>query len=261
MSADKESRSIQKFPQPYKPETVTRKQANFSVKTKDACAADRLGETVGMKVCKTIVIGDVAVGKTCLVNRYCRNTFETDYKATIGVDFQVENYTVLGQPFNMQLWDTAGQERFKCIASAYYRGAHVILVVFDLSDIKTLDSSRRWLDEALTENAHHSPDVFLVGTKKDLCKPIDLEKIEEYAVNVASEVNAEYWSVSSKTGENVNLLFTRTAALAFDRAVLRELEDIEMIGNNNKPQIGNPVLKLTHTPPNERAGKRKTCCK
>jgi Ras-related protein Rab-34 len=70
-----------------------------------------------------IVVGDVSVGKTALVNRYCRNLFERDYKSTIGVDFESEIFSILNRSFTLQIWDTAGQERFKSIASAYYKRA------------------------------------------------------------------------------------------------------------------------------------------
>ncbi|XP_028400936.1 ras-related protein Rab-36-like [Dendronephthya gigantea] len=255
---NKDNRIVMKYPQPYNQETAVRKQTNFSFKTREAAESGEFGEEFGMKICKTIVIGDVAVGKTSLVNRYCKNIFETDYKATIGVDFQMEIYNMLGLPFSMQMWDTAGQERFKCIASAYYRGAHVIVTVFDLSEIKSLEGARRWLNEAIAENSSHSPDIFLVGSKKDLLKPSDLEKMEEYAVDFAKEFNAEYWSVSAKTGENVDLLFIRTAALAFDQAVLRECEDMRNIGGTQ--QIGNAVIKLNNAPASKEASKKKGCC-
>ena len=64
-----------------------------------------------------IIIGNVGTGKSSLVQRFVRNSFCADYKATIGVDFEVEQFEILGIPFNLQIWDTAGQERFKCIAS------------------------------------------------------------------------------------------------------------------------------------------------
>ncbi|TKS80391.1 GATOR complex protein DEPDC5 [Collichthys lucidus] len=54
---------------------------------------------------------------------FCKDVFERDYKATIGVDFEIERFEISGVPFSLQIWDTAGQEKFKCIASAYYRGA------------------------------------------------------------------------------------------------------------------------------------------
>lgn len=65
-------------------------------------------------------------------------------------------------------WDTAGQERFKSIAQSYYRSAHVVIIVFDLTNLYTLSHSKVWLKEAMDANCSSSPLIFLVGTKKDL---------------------------------------------------------------------------------------------
>lgn len=77
-----------------------------------------------------VVVGDLYVGKTSLIHRLCKNVFDRDYKATIGVDFEIERFEIAGIPYSLQIWDTAGQEKFKCIASAYYRGAqaHPLLI-------------------------------------------------------------------------------------------------------------------------------------
>ena len=56
-----------------------------------------------LKVSKMIVVGDVSVGKTSLVHRFCHECFDRDYKATIGVDFEVERFDVLSVPFNLQM--------------------------------------------------------------------------------------------------------------------------------------------------------------
>ncbi|XP_076363807.1 ras-related protein Rab-34-like isoform X2 [Tachypleus tridentatus] len=80
------------------------------------------GELESLKISKTIFVGDVAVGKTFLVNRFCYEVFYSNYKSTIGVDFEVERFDILNAPFHLQIWDTAGQERFKSISAAYYRG-------------------------------------------------------------------------------------------------------------------------------------------
>ena len=64
-----------------------------------------------------IILGDMGVGKTSMVNRFINNSFSKDYKATIGVDFEIERFKVMNVPFNLQIWDTAGQERFRCIAA------------------------------------------------------------------------------------------------------------------------------------------------
>ena len=75
---------------------------------------------VEMRTCKIIVIGNMGVGKSALVQRFVNDSFSNDYKATIGVDFEVELFQVLNVPFSCQFWDTAGQERFKCIAGGRF---------------------------------------------------------------------------------------------------------------------------------------------
>ncbi|XP_014679404.1 PREDICTED: ras-related protein Rab-34-like, partial [Priapulus caudatus] len=139
-------RVIQKFPQAFHPgATPYATKTNFDPQVRSCCSSSKSDR---LKICKAVVVGDVAVGKTCLVNRFCHNLFDRDYKATIGVDFEVERFDILNVAFNLQVWDTAGQERFKCIAASYYRGAHVLIVVFDVSDIETLAHTQQWLDEA-----------------------------------------------------------------------------------------------------------------
>ncbi|XP_072737974.1 ras-related protein Rab-34 isoform X2 [Ciconia boyciana] len=155
---------------------------------------------------------------------FCKDTFDKNYKATIGVDFEMERFEVLGVPFSLQLWDTAGQERFKCIASTYYRGAQAIVIVFDVNDVASLDHTRQWLADALKENDPSNVILFLVGSKKDLSTPAQYSLMEKDALKVAQEMQAEYWAVSSLTGENVRDFFFRVAALTFESSVLAELE-------------------------------------
>ena len=117
-----------------------------------------------------IIIGDMGVGKTSIVQRFVKDHFDNNYKATIGVDFEIEQFKILSLPFNLQIWDTAGQERFRCIASAYYRGAHAIILTFSLIDAETLANTKRWLNDVLEVSKRNDliPLIFLVGTKKDL---------------------------------------------------------------------------------------------
>ena len=84
--------------------------------------------------------------------RYAHDVFDKDYKATSGVDFEVEKFEILGLPFTLQIWDTAGLERFQRIASSYYRGANAVIICFDYSKIQSLNTVRKWLDNAIAEN-------------------------------------------------------------------------------------------------------------
>ncbi|NXM52396.1 RAB34 protein, partial [Illadopsis cleaveri] len=161
---------------------------------------------------------------------FCKDTFDKNYKATIGVDFEMERPlpTHLCNPLHLPhappRWDTAGQERFKCIASTYYRGAQAIVIVFDVNDVGSLEHTRQWLADALKENDPSNVILFLVGSKKDLSTPAQYSLMEKDALKVAQEMQAEYWAVSSLTGENVRDFFFRVAALTFENSVLAELE-------------------------------------
>ncbi|XP_053313042.1 ras-related protein Rab-34 isoform X2 [Spea bombifrons] len=216
-------RIVGELPQCFTKEACLHTRDSFHHTVSSACKQQRTG-TVGFKISKVIVVGDLSVGKTCLINRFCKDTFDKNYKATIGVDFEMERFEILGVPFSLQLWDTAGQERFKCIASTYYRGAQAIVITFDLSDISSLEHSKQWLRDALKENDPSSVLLFLVGSKKDLCSSSEYALMEKDALRVAKEMQAEYWSVSSLTGENVKEFFFRIASLTFESSVLAELE-------------------------------------
>nr|XP_020138515.1 LOW QUALITY PROTEIN: ras-related protein Rab-36 [Microcebus murinus] len=216
-------RVIASFPKWYTPEACLQLKDHFHGQVSAACQRRNTG-TVGLRLSKVVVVGDLYVGKTSLIHRFCKNAFDRDYKATIGVDFEIERFEIAGVPYSLQIWDTAGQEKFKCIASAYYRGAQVIITAFDLSDAQTLAHTRQWLADALRENAATSCFIFLVGTKKDLLSGAACEQAEAEAVHLANEMQAEYWSVSAKTGENVKAFFSRVAALSFEHSVLQDLE-------------------------------------
>ncbi|XP_022052474.2 ras-related protein Rab-34a isoform X2 [Acanthochromis polyacanthus] len=248
-------RIIAQLPQPFRKEAAFHTKDDFNNKVKTACQEQRTG-TVGFKISKVIVVGDLAVGKTCLINRFCKDAFDKNYKATIGVDFEMERFEVLGVPFSLQLWDTAGQERFKCIASTYYRGAQIVIIVFDVNDVASLGHTRQWLEDALKENDPTGVQLFLVGTKKDLSSPAQYSQIEQDALKIAKEIHAEYWAVSSMTGENVKEFFFRVASLAFETNVLAELE------KSGSRQIGD-VVRINSTSNNlYTASKKKQpgCC-
>ncbi|RZF42689.1 hypothetical protein LSTR_LSTR001484 [Laodelphax striatellus] len=242
-------RQIDFFPRPFKRDTTPYPVHDFTKLFKEYITSKYLVN--GLKISKTIVLGDVGVGKTCLVNRFCHQVYDRNYKATIGVDFEVERFDIFQIPFNMQIWDTAGQERFKSIASSYYRGAHSVVVVFDMSKIITLSHCGQWMHDALqwtNQLAYGRPHCFLVGTKMDLLSPSAYERVIQIASKEAHRFQAELWAVSSQTGENVNELFNRIAALAFQANVCMERNVIASsvsIGNIQKDKGVTESIKLS----------------
>ncbi|XP_041350284.1 ras-related protein Rab-34-like [Gigantopelta aegis] len=247
-------RVVSKFPQAFHPDATPYPKINFHPKVKAAAAENRTGR-VGLKISKAVFVGDVAVGKTSLVNRFSHDVFDRDYKATIGVDFEVEKFLILDTPFTLQIWDTAGQERFKCIAASYYRGANGVFVVFDLSDVSTLEHAAQWMEEAC--QSADDPIRCLVGTKKDLISPSTYNDIEARALAIANQLGAEFWAVSSKTGENVRDFFFRAVSLIFDASLLKEVET-----TTSTKQIGNSLIQVqrTNTDLYEQQKKKKLKC-
>ncbi|KAK7339074.1 hypothetical protein VNO77_19717 [Canavalia gladiata] len=125
------------------------------------------GEGVEEYLFKIVLIGDSAVGKSNLLSRFARNEFDSNSKATIGVEFQTQVVDIDGKEVKAQIWDTAGQERFRAVTSAYYRGAVGALVAYDISRRGTFDSIKRWLEELTTQNDSTIARM-LVGNKCDL---------------------------------------------------------------------------------------------
>merc|ERR1712110_504090 len=79
-----------------------------------------------------VLIGDSGVGKSCLLLRFADDKWTDSYISTIGVDFKIRTIELDQKTIKLQIWDTAGQERFRTISSTYYRGAHGIMVVYDI---------------------------------------------------------------------------------------------------------------------------------
>lgn len=149
---------------------------------------------------KLLLVGDSGVGKSCLLVRFWEDTYQESKVCTIGVDFQVKTVDVDGKNVKIQIWDSAGQERFRAIAAAYYRGAHGIGVVFDVTDEQTFQNVSFWLEE-VDSNGCASARKLLIGNKSDL--EGNREVSMEEATAFAAEHDMNYVETSAKTAENV----------------------------------------------------------
>ncbi len=134
---------------------------------------------------KLLLIGDSGVGKSCLLLRFSDDTYTESYISTIGVDFKIRTIELDGKTIKLQIWDTAGQERFRTITSSYYRGAHGIIVVYDVTDAETFHNVKQWLHE-IDRYACDSVNKLLVGNKADLTtkKVVEFATAKEFADNL-----------------------------------------------------------------------------
>merc|ERR1712087_563713 len=158
---------------------------------------------------KLLLIGDTGVGKSCLLLRFADDTFTENYISTIGVDFKIRTIEFEGKTIKLQIWDTAGQERFRTITSSYYRGAHGIIVVYDVTDMDTFKNVVQWLNE-IDRYANENVNKLLVGNKSDLTS----KKVVEYetAKAFADELGIPFLETSAKSAANVEQSFMTMAA-------------------------------------------------
>jgi len=125
---------------------------------------------------KVVIVGDSGVGKSNIINRYCNDQFIQDGKATVGVELETKHFKVKNEVLNVSIWDTAGQERFKSITNAYYRGAHGVIVVFDLTRKETFQNCMNWFNEVKNANYQIMNNMLMIGNKSDLK---DLRQVSE----------------------------------------------------------------------------------
>lgn len=177
---------------------------------------------------KLLIIGDSGVGKSSLMNRFSDNVFSESYINTIGVDFKIRTIEVNGKMIKLQIWDTAGQERFRTIVSSYYRGAHGIMIVFDITDKDSFNNVRMWTEE-IRKYAIDNVKTILIGNKADFesKRQVEYSEAKEYA----DSMNMTYFETSAKTALNVEKSFFELATLLINNVVI----------NTNKTEI-----KISH---------------
>ena len=121
-----------------------------------------------MKFNKIILIGDSSVGKTSILQSYCHGDILDKYpQATIGVDYHRKILEKNKKKYYLELWDTAGQEKYNSMLNSYFRGADVIIIVYDINNPKSFENISYWRDKSLSES-RIEPTIVVLGNKIDL---------------------------------------------------------------------------------------------
>ena len=158
---------------------------------------------------KVLILGDPSVGKSCFLIRYTEDTFQDVYLSTIGMDCKYKKVDLEnGESIRLQLWDTAGQDRFRSITRNLYKGAAGIMLIYDVTNRKTFESIKNWV-ESIRAEVSNKVVIVLVGNKIDKKEQIDI-KTEE-GDNLAEEFNLPFFECSALTGENINEAFAELA--------------------------------------------------
>ncbi|KAG5495156.1 hypothetical protein JKF63_02210 [Porcisia hertigi] len=190
--------------------------------------------TSACRTIKVLLIGDSGVGKSSLLLSFTSGTFDENQSTTIGVDFKAKRVNVIDAhtgdrtAVNLQLWDTAGQERFRTLTSSYYRGAHAVVLVYDVNEPQSFHGLMKWLEEANSycrrDEVESSGIVFLlIGNKTDLCPGEESMPLpRSTAQGFAQQNNMLFALTSAKTRIGVEQAFDEVA-----RSVYEKLQDLE----------------------------------
>ena len=183
---------------------------------------------------KILIIGDAGVGKTCLLLRFTDDAYTENYVSTIGFDYKTKVIEVDNVKVRLQIWDTAGQERFRGITQSYYRGAHGIIVAYDVTDKESFNNATtHWLEDLQRYGSANSKTM-LVGCKID-------------------DVNREVdFSDGKSKAEQLHLLFFETSSSGslnvekcFSSLVSQILSTLDLPGVDKNPKKG--VVTVSNT--------------
>ena len=213
---------------------------------------------------KLIVVGNQGTGKSCILNRFVNETFEENYQATIGLDFQSKNITIHDQDVRLIIYDTAGQEKFRSLIPMYIREAQIILLVYDISDKDSFDAMPNWIQE-VKEVLNKEVVFALIGNKMDLESQRKVSY--EEGKKLAEKNNFVFQEVSAKTGKNFENLFEvqifESVYNKFRREFEKREEGMEQPNfetNDNTNDNNDKKVKLESNNNNVQTTKKKRRC-
>ena len=196
---------------------------------------------------KIIVVGDIGVGKTNLINRFASDKFDTNSKATIGVEFVYKTLKINKEVIKVEVWDTAGQERYRAITSSYYKGAKGAIIVYDITNEDSFNNVESWMNE-VTKKGKTDMQFLLVGNKKDLVN--DRKVTEQKGIDKAKELNMNLFEASALEKTNVNEAFNYLM-----KEIYLNIRREKNINTNNDEKIGQSGIALNTNKKN-----KKKCC-
>ena len=154
---------------------------------------------------KVLLLGNGGVGKTTLKQRYTEGLVDPIYKTTIGVEFGLIDTKHAEQEISLHFWDIGGQVQFREISGAFYKGAKAAILMFDITQPKTLNGINEWLRIMKQENVDGIPRI-IVGNKIDIRKLDKGHVSTEKAKKFCEKLGIEYYETSALYGEGTEEL-------------------------------------------------------
>lgn len=187
-------------------------------------------------IIKIALIGDGAVGKTALRERFIGSSFDSSYYMTIGADFAIHTENIDGDEVKFQVWDLAGQQRFASVRPAYYSGVVGCILVYDITRKETFDSTPLWIKEVFKNSGHGHVPIVLLGNKIDLRDQVSSSLLPKHGLALKKEINnvigkngyeCKFFETSALTGENVSEAFIELGRSILSQNNQKVTDDME----------------------------------
>ena len=166
-------------------------------------------DTSPSKSYKVLLLGNSSVGKTCILIRFSEDTFNDNYEVTIGLNYRIKTITLDNTPIKMQIWDTSGEEKFKAIAKNFYRGAHGVLLIYDICQKSSFLDVKGWIEQIIENTDNDEIVMILCGNKSDMEKERVISK--EEGENLAKNYGIPFFECSAKNNINIDEIFNTMA--------------------------------------------------
>ena len=144
---------------------------------------------------KAILLGEISVGKTSLINVSIGMKFNQSERTTFAANFVQKIIKIGSQEYCVDLWDTAGQEKLKSLTKLFYKGSQIIIFVYDVTQYKSFERLQNWVEE-IENNLDNKYICGIVGNKKDLFTHEEVN--EKEARNYAKSKGMKFKLVSAK---------------------------------------------------------------
>ena len=188
--------------------------------------------TFGFRI---VLLGDTDAGKSCLLLRYDQDTYVESFIKEQGIDYRDRTIQVDGRPVGLQIWDTASSSRN--VTPSYYRGAHGVMIVYDVTNKKSFENVKQWMQD-LYRYAPEDVELVLIGNKCDeSSRAVDYPVAKEFA----DSLGIPLIETSAKTAVNVDLAFM----LLVQRLVVKRYE--RLLHSLTHSLTHSLALTLTHS--------------
>ena len=144
---------------------------------------------------KMILLGNQAVGKTSIINRYVSDNFSSNIMTSSHMTYTEKILTIDNQKIQLNIWDTVGQEKFRSLSKLFFKDTNIVGLVYSVTDKETFNDLRFWVD-SFKETIGEEVIIGVMGNKSDLF--LEQEVSEEEGDKFAKEIGGFFDAVSAK---------------------------------------------------------------